>query len=56
MLKRDVFLLGDVSGTLEHSTRFVLVDRLGRVRAFYATIDGDPVQRVVDDIKNLVRE
>jgi len=25
-LSRDVFMLGDVNGSLEHSTRFVLVD------------------------------
>ena len=31
-LDRDVFKLGDIDGSLEHSTRFVLVDRDSQVR------------------------
>jgi protein SCO1/2 len=34
-LDRDAFKLGDIDGTLQHSTRFVLVDRKGRIRAYY---------------------
>jgi len=56
-IKREAFLLGDVStGSLEHSTRFVLIDRKGQVRAYYATLDGDPVPHVVDDIKRILEE
>ena len=29
-LARNVFMLGDVNGDLEHSTRFVLIDKQGR--------------------------
>src|SRR5208282_1413256 len=36
-LCRDVFLLGDVDGSLDHSTRFVLIDQASRVRGFYDT-------------------
>ena len=36
-LDRDVFKLGDIDGSLDHSTRFVLVDRKERVRGFYLT-------------------
>ena len=56
MLKRDAFKLGDVTGNLEHSTRFVLIDRKGQVRAYYATMDGDPVPHIVDDLRRLVDE
>jgi len=57
LLKRDAFKLGDVSaGSLEHSTRFVLVDSKRQVRAYYATLDGDPVPRVVADARRLVEE
>ena len=55
-LKREGFKLGDVTGNLEHSTRFVLIDRKGRVRAYYATLDGDPVPRVVADVRRLMEE
>ena len=34
-LCRDVFLLGNVDGDLNHSTRFVLVDRRRQIRGFY---------------------
>ena len=36
-LCRNGFKLGDVDGSLVHSTRFVLVDRHSRVRGFYST-------------------
>ena len=56
MLKRDAFKLGDVTGTLEHSTRFVLIDRKGQVRAYYTSMGGDPVPHIVDDVRGLLEE
>ena len=41
-LDRRAFMLGNVDGTLEHSTRFVLVDRHGRIRGYYGTSEDDP--------------
>ena len=55
-LDRDVFKLGDIDGSLDHSTRFVLVDRKGRVRGFYLTSEPDSIDRLVDDAKKLLRE
>jgi protein SCO1/2 len=55
-LSRDVFTLGDVAGNLEHSTRFVLVDRTARVRGFYLTSDEDAIPRLIADAKSLLRE
>jgi protein SCO1 len=46
MLSRETFKLGDVDGTMNHSTRFALVDKRGRIRGIYATQDGDPVGKV----------
>lgn len=48
-LSRDTFKLGDVDGSMNHSTRFVLVDKKGRVRGVYGTQEGDPVGRVRSD-------
>jgi protein SCO1/2 len=55
-LSRDVFMLGDVDGTLEHSTRFVLVDRMSRVRGFYLTSDADAIPRLISDARSLARD
>jgi protein SCO1/2 len=55
-LDRDVFKLGDIDGSLEHSTRFVLVDRKEQVRGSYLTEEPDAIQRVVSDAKLLIKE
>lgn len=55
-LDRDVFKLGDIDGSLDHSTRFVLVDRKERVRGFYLTEEPDAIARVIADAKLLVKE
>jgi protein SCO1/2 len=55
-LSRDVFTLGDVNGNLEHSTRFVLVDKASRVRGFYLTSEEDAIPRLVADAKTLLQE
>jgi protein SCO1/2 len=55
-LGRDAFKLGNVDGTLNHSLRFVLVDRQGRIRGYYGTSEDSPVTAVARDIRWLVRE
>ena len=55
-LDHDVFQLGDIDGTLEHSTRFILVDRKSRVRGTYQTSEPDEVPRLLADAKSLLRE
>jgi len=54
-LSRDVFMLGDVDGTLEHSTRFLLIDRASHVRGYYDSSDQDVIPRIVADAKVLVK-
>lgn len=56
LLDHDVFHLGDVDGSLDHSTRFVLVDRSSRVRGFYLTSDDDAIPRVIADAKSLLKD
>jgi protein SCO1/2 len=55
-LSRDVFMLGDVSGNLDHSTRFVLVDRASRVRGYYLSSEADAISGLVSDARRLLRE
>ena len=55
-LDRDVFKLGNLNAQMEHSTRFVLVDRQSRIRAYYDTSEATSIPKLIDDIKTLDRE
>jgi protein SCO1/2 len=55
-LSREAFLLGDVDGSLNHSTRFVLVDRQGRMRGFYGSAEPDVVKTLIRDARRLDTE
>ena len=43
-------------GTITHSTRFVLVDREGRIRAYYDGSSEDIAEQLLPDIRALLRE
>ena len=55
-LAHDVFKLGVVDGSLDHSTRFVLVDRKSQIRDFYLTSEPDAIKRVIADAQALLRQ
>ncbi len=55
-LSQDVFKLGTVDGSLNHSTRFVLVDRKLQIRGFYLTSEPDAITRVIADAKALLSQ
>ncbi|MCS7023556.1 MAG: SCO family protein [Bryobacteraceae bacterium] len=55
-LKREVFLLGNVDGELNHSTRFVLIDRQSRIRGYYDTSEPESIQKLKRDIDRLRKE
>jgi len=52
-LNRDAFMLGDIDASLEHSTRFMLVDRQGVVRGYYSSSDPKELEKLVADIRAL---
>ena len=56
MLDRDTFKLGTVGTEIEHSTRFALVDRKGRIRGYYGIAEGNPVDKISHDIALLEKE
>jgi len=56
MLDRDAFKLGNIDGTLQHSTRLVLVDRRGQIRGYYDTSESSAIPKVISDIYALARE
>ena len=55
MLDRDAFKLGNVDGTLEHSTRFALVDGQGHIRGYYDSSEPDVIPRLISGVHELLR-
>jgi len=55
-LDRDTFKLGNVDASLQHSTRFVLIDRQAHIRGYYDTSESQAIPRLIKDIFVLVRE
>ena len=54
-LSREAFLLGDVTGNLEHSTRFVLIDKQGAIRGYYMSSQVDDMNKLIADTRTLAR-
>jgi protein SCO1/2 len=52
----DTFHLARIDGTLEHGTRFALVDRKGRIRGYYDSADSAEIQKLTSDIRQLLHE
>ncbi len=52
-LDRETFKLGNVDGSLQHSSRFVLVDPALQIRGYYDTSEKDAISRLLDDIARL---
>jgi protein SCO1/2 len=55
-LSWDAFHLGDVNGDLQHSTRFVLVDRKREIRGYYDTSEADSIPNLLRDIRRIAKE
>jgi len=54
MLDHNAFKLGSLN--MDHSTRFILMDKAGRVRGYYGLFDGDPVAKLKKDAARLEKE
>ena len=52
-LSRNVFKLGDVDGTLQHSTRFVLIDSDRRIRGYYDSSNEEAIRKLIEDIQRV---
>jgi len=55
-MSRGVFMLGNVDGSLEHSTRFALIDGSGRIRGYYLTSEAEAIPNLIADAKRLLKE
>jgi protein SCO1 len=56
MLDRDAFKLGNLDASMQHSTRFVLVDGQGRIRGYYDTSDSSSIPKLISDVTSLALE
>jgi protein SCO1/2 len=52
----NAFHLNAVDGKFDHSTRFALVDRAGRIRGYYSFGDDDFPKRLIADTRRVERE
>ena len=52
----NAFHLNGVDGSLEHSTRFALVDGRRRIRGYYFASEDGFLERLLGDIRRLERE
>lgn len=55
-MSRGVFMLGDVDGSLQHSTRFALIDGAGRIRGYYQSSEAEAIPKLIADAKRLLKE
>jgi protein SCO1/2 len=55
-LAQSGFLVGSVQDVAVHSTRFILVDRKGRVRGYYDSQDDEDILKLIHDTRFLLRE
>jgi protein SCO1/2 len=55
-MSRGVFMLGNVDGSLEHSTRFTLIDGSGRIRGYYLSSEPEAIPTLIADTKRLLKE
>lgn len=54
-LARNVFKVGDLIGVMDHSTKFILVDKQGRIRGYYSTFDAEGLTTLLEDARTLER-
>jgi len=56
LLAHDVFKVGDLIGVMDHSTKFMLVDKTGHLRGYYSTFDEEGIPTLLNDLNRLRRE
>ena len=56
LLARDVFKIGDLVSVMDHSTKFMLVDKTGHLRGYYSSFDQEGIPALLNDMKRLRKE
>jgi protein SCO1/2 len=52
----ETFHVGDVIGKMEHSTKFIVVDKHGHIRGYYSSFDQDDLSKMLADVDALRSE
>ena len=55
-LAYTTFHVGDVLGKMEHSTKFMLVDKRGAIRGYYSTFDDEGIPSMLKDLDALRKD
>src|SRR5262245_17276951 len=55
-LAKSGFLVGGVDDVTLHTTRFILIDRQGRVRGYYSSSDEEELRKLTNQARALLRE
>jgi protein SCO1/2 len=55
-LAKDGFMVGGAEDALLHTTRFMLVDRQGRLRGYYDSSDNESLRKLLADVQRLLSE
>jgi protein SCO1/2 len=53
LLAYTTFHVGDVLGKIEHSTKFILVDKRGAIRGYYSSMDAEGIPALLRDVEVL---
>jgi len=56
LLAYTTFHVGDVLGKIEHSTKFMLVDKRGEIRGYYSSFDTEGIPALLKDLEALRHE
>jgi protein SCO1 len=56
LLAFEVFHVGDVIANMDHSTKFILVDKRGVIRGYYSSLDADGIKAMLHDMAALRKE
>jgi protein SCO1/2 len=56
LLARNVFKIGDLVSVMDHSTKFMLVDKTGHLRGYYSSFDPEGIAALLSDLKRLRKE
>lgn len=54
-LARKVFMVGDLVGVMDHSTKFMVVDKKRQIRGYYSTFDKSGMADLLRDVNALRR-
>ncbi len=56
LLAYNTFHIGDLISKMDHSTKFMLVDKHGNIRGYYSSFEEDGIPAMLKDLTTLRRE